>query len=272
MHFVSSNWIYFYYGVFAFVEFIALSLMQKKYPFLETVAAFTSFFIKKYLTHIILLLGFKNTVYFIYQHRLFTFQPSGILAVISFVICIDFIYYWHHRLSHKIKIFWIMHSVHHLPTRLTILTSLQRSMMEYFYSAFTFLIIPGLILGFSPKTIFYFFGLNLVYQAWIHNEFIGKLGILEYYLNTPAKHRIHHSLLPQHANKNFGGIFCIFDRLFGTFHLDDVECSIYGVLPEVKITSPLTPVFYEFSQWKNLILDFNKTPGLKNKISVLIKV
>ena len=272
IEFSTKNFIYVISTIYIVVEYFALLIQKKKYPILESISVMANIYLKKYFFHFLFFIGYSEINFSLQRYKLLSIEVNDWILVIVLIIVVDFAYYWTHRIMHGINFFWIMHSVHHLPSRLTFLTALQRPILGHIIPLFSVIAIPVVVLGFDQKLIFYYMGLNLTYQSWLHNEFVGKLGILEYVFNTPAQHRIHHSVLSVHSNKNFGGILCIFDRMFGTYHLDDIECINFGILPLVKITSPLTPVFYEFTQFKKLILNIIKVQGLKNKISALVKV
>ncbi len=81
-------------------------------------------------------------------------------------------------------------------------------------------------------------GLNLVYQFWIHTQFVGKLGFLEFVLNTPSHHRAHHGVNNQYLDKNYAGIFIIWDRMFGTF-VEEKEPVRYGIITPLTSYNPL---------------------------------
>lgn len=120
---------------------------------------------------------------------------------------------------------------------------------------------------FDPPVFIIFRQFNLVYQFWIHTEFIGKLGWLEYILNTPSQHRVHHGRAKYCIDKNFGGMTCVFDRLFGTFQeeIDDVP-PVYGLTDPMN---SLCPIKLNFVPWINTFKTMWSVKGLKHKFFVL---
>lgn len=139
----------------------------------------------------------------------------------------DFAYYWFHRISHESRLFWNFHVVHHSSEHYNLSVAVRQS---WFGNLVTWLFyFPIMLLGFPPWMFAISHGLNLLYQFWIHTKFIKNLGILEYILNTPAHHRVHHGVNRQYLDKNYGGILIIWDRLFGTFTQEKEEPR-YGVI------------------------------------------
>lgn len=148
----------------------------------------------------------------------------------------DFFYYWFHRASHEIRFFWNFHVVHHSSDQYNLSVAVRQSWFSgvahwVFY-------IPIAFLGFPLWAFVTMHGLNLIYQFWIHTEFIGKMGWFEQIFNTPSHHRVHHGVNNQYLDKNYAGIFIIWDRLFGTFIEEDEEVK-YGILTPLDSYNPL---------------------------------
>ncbi len=264
--------IYSLLAAFAVYEFFMIIKHHKKYPLAEAVAAMTTIFVKKLVMQALFFIGYGNIAFFAYSYRVSTITPEGVTGFIAVYFLVDFLYYWHHRFNHTINFFWIGHSVHHLPNRLTAAAAFQQSLLTAFLTPFAILTIPLAFVGLHPELLFQALIVNLLYQVWTHTEVVGRLGFLEKILNTPAQHRIHHSLLPEHQHKNFGGILCVFDRIFGTYHLDEVKTERFGVANSVEVKHPFTPQFYEIAQWKIFFSSLLKAQGWKKKWEVLTKV
>lgn len=148
----------------------------------------------------------------------------------------DFAYYWFHRASHEIRFFWNFHVVHHSSNQYNLSVAVRQSWFSgvahwVFY-------IPVAFLGFPLWAFVTMHGLNLIYQFWIHTKLVGKLGWLEFILNTPSHHRVHHGVNNQYLDKNYAGIFIIWDRLFGTFVEEEEEVR-YGIITPLKSYNPL---------------------------------
>jgi sterol desaturase/sphingolipid hydroxylase (fatty acid hydroxylase superfamily) len=187
-----------------------------------------------------------------YQHRLFTFRMTEVGGVIGLFIGLEFFYYWFHRASHTVRWFWNTHSVHHSPNQLTLAAAYRLGWLGKFSGA-TIFFTPLAFLGFEPITILTALFLNLLYQFWLHADWIPRLGVLEYVLNTPSAHRVHHARNPEYLDANFGGVLVVFDRLFGTYVAEraDLPCE-YGLVTPV---TTYNPVLINFQPWVGLAKD-----------------
>ncbi len=154
-------------------------------------------------------------------------------------ICVDFASYWNHRLNHSINVFWNRHIVHHSSEEFNLACALRQSISSLIGFGALFLL-PAALLGIPHKVITVLAPLHLFGQFWYHTRHIGKLGWLEYILVTPSQHRVHHAINPEYVDKNLSAIFCIWDRLFGTFQeeLETVPC-VYGTLKPVQTWNPI---------------------------------
>ncbi|MEM6321207.1 MAG: sterol desaturase family protein [Bacteroidota bacterium] len=165
-------------------------------------------------------------------------ETDWVIYLLSF-IAIDFAAYWSHRLNHSINIFWNRHVVHHSSEEFNLAVALRQSISSFVGLGFIFLF-PAALLGLPPKVIAVIAPLHLFMQFWYHTIHIGKLGWLEYIIVTPSQHRVHHAINPIYLDKNLAAIFCVWDRLFGTFQeeLDDVPC-VYGVTRQANTWNPI---------------------------------
>ncbi len=160
------------------------------------------------------------------------------LYVVAF-ICIDFASYWSHRLNHKINFFWNQHIIHHSSEEFNMACALRQSVSNILGYGALFLI-PAAVMGIPQEVIAVLAPLHLFGQFWYHTQHIGKLGWLEYIIVTPSQHRVHHAINPIYIDKNLSAIFCIWDRMFGTFQEElDNEVPVYGVLKPVQSWNPL---------------------------------
>ena len=159
------------------------------------------------------------------------------------VILNDFVFYWFHRWSHEIRILWASHVVHHNSRIMNFSTSVRGVfvIMGYRFLFFT----PLAVLGFDPVQIILMDQIAFVYQLVIHTETIKSWGILEWILNSPSHHRVHHASNPQYLDKNYGAILIIYDRLFGTF-AKEVEKPEYGLLTNLQKDNIFVVAFHEF--------------------------
>ena len=181
---------------------------------------------------------------------LFELETSLTLYIIAF-ICIDFASYWSHRLNHKINVFWNQHIIHHSSEEFNLACALRQSISNIIgYNAL--FLIPAAIMGVPSEIIIFLSPIHLFGQFWYHTQHIGKLGFLEYIFVTPSQHRVHHAINPIYIDKNLSAIFCVWDRIFGTFQeeLDDVK-PIYGTLKPVQTWNPIIINFQHFYRLAN---------------------
>ena len=202
--------------------------------------------------------------HFFYIHfRFFEIPNTWYFAIILF-IGVDFFYYWAHRYSHEVNLFWLGHVVHHQSEDYNLSVALRQGALQKLFTAFFF--IPLAILGFETEWFIYVGAFSTLYQFWIHTEAIDKLPKwFEYVFNTPSHHRVHHGRNPKYIDKNHGGTFIIFDRWFGTF-LPEEEKPTYGVTTPINtfnaISAHVKPV-------ESLIHDWKSVRGISNKMKLL---
>jgi sterol desaturase/sphingolipid hydroxylase (fatty acid hydroxylase superfamily) len=159
----------------------------------------------------------------------------------------EFAYYWFHRCSHRVRWFWATHAVHHSPNELNFSAAFRIGVTGGLTGT-TIFFVPLLWLGFPPQAVFGTLALNLLYQFWLHTDWIPKLGWLEYVLNTPSHHRVHHAANLDYLDANYGGVLIVFDRLFGTLTVErqDLPCR-YGLVKPLLSNNPLIVDFHEWA-------------------------
>jgi alkylglycerol monooxygenase len=147
----------------------------------------------------------------------------------------DFVYYWFHRVSHEARLFWNFHVVHHSSENYNLSVAVRQSWFSgilhwVFYA-------PIMLLGFAPWMFALMHGFNLIYQFWIHTRFVNRMGFLEYVLNTPSHHRVHHGVNNPYLDKNYAGVLIVWDRLFGSF-VSETEEPRYGIIKPLRSYNP----------------------------------
>lgn len=153
--------------------------------------------------------------------------PNTWWSILILFLLNDLIFYWYHRISHESRFFWAMHVAHHSSEILNTSTAIRGNFLHFFYR-FVFWS-PLALLGFDPIMIVLVDEISFYYQMYIHTEIIHKMPRwFEFIFNTPAHHRVHHASNAQYIDKNYGAIFIIWDRLFGTFE-EEKEKPIYGL-------------------------------------------
>lgn len=189
----------------------------------------------------------------------------GAFGVVASIVMYDFCDYWLHRTSHESALFWAAHAVHHQSEHFNLSTALRQESLYSVMGAPFFL--PMALLG-VPTAQYALAGIVvLFYQFWIHTEHIGRLGWLDRVLSTPSNHRVHHAVNPGYLDRNYGAIFVVWDRLFGSF-AEETEPCVYGTVKPLASWNPLAAVgqFY-VELWRRM----RATPRLADKLRVLVK-
>ncbi|WP_102868936.1 sterol desaturase family protein [Pseudovibrio exalbescens] len=198
-----------------------------------------------------------------YGYRLIEDLPVTWWSVALCYLLYDFAYYWEHRLGHEYRWFWASHVNHHSSQHYNLSTALRQTWTGTI--ALTFLFgMPVAFIGFPPEMVYFAASLNLVYQFWIHTELIDRIGPLEYVLNTPSHHRVHHATNPRYLDSNYGGTLIIWDRMFGTF-TEEVreEPPRYGIGRDLGTTN----IFYvAFHEWLAILRDLRSVRSLRELV------
>ena len=179
-------------------------------------------------------------------------------AILFFVD--DFVYYWFHRVSHESRLFWNFHVVHHSSENYNLSVAVRQSWFSgilhwVFYA-------PIMLLGFAPWMFALLHGFNLIYQFWIHTRFVNRMGFLEYILNTPSHHRVHHGVNNPYLDKNYAGVLIIWDRLFGSF-VSETEEPRYGI---IKPIGSHNPIWINTHAWHEMWLAMKERNALGAKL------
>ncbi len=183
----------------------------------------------------------------VWECRIHTMPMNAWWSWVLLFLLEEFAYYWYHRAAHRVRFMWATHSVHHSPDELTLASAYRLAWTPILSASWVFFL-PIIWIGYNPVLVFGLLGLSLVYQFWLHSTLIPKLGPLEYVLNTPSAHRVHHASNEAYIDRNFGGILIVFDRLFGTYKAEDEGVTLrYGVMPPMHSSNPLVIVYGEFA-------------------------
>ncbi|XP_029307662.1 alkylglycerol monooxygenase [Cottoperca gobio] len=176
---------------------------------------------------------------------------------------VDFCYYWVHRLAHEVSIIWASHQVHHSSEYYNLTTALRQSLTQQFTSWIFYLPMALIV---PPSVFAIHIQLNLLYQFWIHTELITDLGPLEWVFNTPKHHKVHHGRNSYCIDKNYGGILIIWDRLFGTFALEQ-EKVVFGLVYPINTFDILyVQLHYYMYLWRRS----NTFKTISNKLSTFV--
>jgi sterol desaturase/sphingolipid hydroxylase (fatty acid hydroxylase superfamily) len=207
-----------------------------------------------------------GTYTYLYEHYSITQLGWHWWVWVLILFADDFTFYWHHRLSHEIRILWAAHVNHHSSQTMNLATALRQSWGEQLYKFFWWLWLP--LLGFHPLMMMMMMSISLIYQYWVHTELIKKLPRwFEFLFNTPSHHRVHHASNVRYLDQNHAGILIIWDRLFGTFvEEDEKEKPVYGITKNIHTYNLFKIASHEYIDiWR----DVQRAPGLVNKLKYI---
>ena len=187
------------------------------------------------------------------QLALFRLDANELWVWLLAFVFYDFCYYWNHRIGHERNVFWASHVVHHQSEEYNLSTALRQTSTGFLLSWIFYL--PMALAGVPPLVFLTVAALNLLYQFWVHTRHIPKLGWFEWVFVSPSNHRVHHAQNPVYMDRNYGGVFIIWDRLFGTFQEElDEEPVIFGVTTPLASWNPLwANVQFYVQLWRDAV-------------------
>ena len=190
--------------------------------------------------------------FWVYQFRLFDLGWTLPVLVACF-FAEDAAYYWFHRIAHERRWFWASHVIHHSSQHYNLTTALRQTWTGVLGLNFIFWL-PLVYIGFPPDMVLMFSAISLVYQFWIHTDLIDRMGPLEWVMNTPSHHRVHHAINARYLDANYAGVLIIWDRLFGTFTPEDArEQPRYGIIAQLGTFNPFRVAFHEWAGiWRDV--------------------
>lgn len=200
---------------------------------------------------------------YMYTHLAFFHIKATLFTWCVLFLVTDFIWYWYHRLAHEVNLFWAAHIVHHQSEDFNYTTSTRITMFQAGIRGSFWAVLP--LIGFPPEMIATFLLIHGAYPFFTHTRTISKLGWLEYVFVTPSHHRVHHASNSQYLDKNYGDILIIWDKMFGTFALEN-EPPVYGLTKPLNSYSFFWQHFHHFLE---LIVAVKRERGLNNKIKLV---
>lgn len=210
-----------------------------------------------------------------WQFRVFDFGVQWWTVWWAWPLCFvldDLKYYWVHRFGHRVRWFWASHVNHHSSQHYNLSTALRQTWTGFMTLQFLFAL-PLVLLGFHPVMIAICGGFNLIYQFWIHTEAIGRMPRwFESVMNTPSHHRVHHATNPRYLDRNYAGVFIVWDKLFGSFEAEVTpaqggERIRYGIVKQLGSFNLIWSVFHE---WVGIAQDIWRAPW-RHKLSYLLR-
>ncbi len=199
----------------------------------------------------------------IYAYLSISTIPVNWWSIAILFVLTDFCYYWAHRMSHEVNLFWGGHVVHHQSEDYNLSVALRQGSFQTLWTSVFYL--PLAVIGFDTLTFVTVSAFVTLYQFWIHTETINKLGWFEWVFNTPSHHRVHHGRDPKYIDKNHAGVFIIWDRLFGTFQQEE-EKPTYGV---TQPTNTWNPVWANLKPYAAMGKQLGQTPNWTDRMRIL---
>lgn len=190
----------------------------------------------------------------LYEHRIVDIGTAW-WAWLVLLFAEDFCYYWFHRIHHDVRLLWACHVNHHSSRYFNFSTALRQPLLTPLTGPLFWAPLP--LIGFAPWMVLTAQAWSLLYQFWLHTEAVERLGPLEWFLNTPSHHRVHHGKNLEYLDKNHGGIFILWDRLFGSFE-PEAERVVYGLTKDIQTFHPLRIAFHELAA---IARDVVRAPG-----------
>ena len=180
--------------------------------------------------------------YWLYQFSVFKFSDSVLVWIILFLLN-EFVYYWFHRISHEKRIFWAVHVNHHSSEKMNFSTATRTPFFNALHHNVFWAPLP--LLGFDPAMIFSVELVGFLFAFFQHTQLVGKIKYIDWIINTPSHHRVHHASNPEYLNKNYGNVLIIFDRMFGTFKEETLK-PVYGITKNIKTYNVIKVIFHEW--------------------------
>ena len=193
-------------------------------------------------------------------------NTNSIFTWLIAFVAYDFLYYWFHRISHERQIFWASHVAHHQSEDYNLSTALRQTGTGFFLTWVFY--IPLFLIGVPSFVFVSVASINLIYQFWVHTEHVPKLGWFELVFVSPSNHRVHHAQNDEYIDKNYGGVFIIWDRIFGTYKAEEENTPcVYGIRGSLKT---FNPVWANFHIYVKMFREIINTKNIKDKLYVLV--
>ena len=197
-----------------------------------------------------------------YQYRLLDLQatlPPWLLCLVALFL-IDLMFYLWHRASHRVRFLWAIHLSHHSSHEMNFSVAFRQPVLAPLFKIPFFALLP--ILGLDPTIIVVVGTISTLWGVVGHTQIIPKLGIAEWFLNTPSAHRVHHGINPQYVDKNYANMFICIDRLLGTYE-PEVEPVRYGLISQANTQNPVSLTSME---WEKIGRDLKTARSLREAV------
>jgi sterol desaturase/sphingolipid hydroxylase (fatty acid hydroxylase superfamily) len=202
----------------------------------------------------------------VYQLRLTTIPISwhNPLSLIVLFVLADLAFYAEHRCSHKIRLMWASHSVHHSTEQMVCSAAFRLAWTPLLSGVFLFYL-PIVWIGYDPVWVFGMASASLTYQFFVHTELVQRIDWLDWFINTPSAHRVHHASNPEYIDKNFGGVLMIWDHLFGTYQAERPDIKIRYGLAHPR-SSPNNPFVIAYEELWRMLKEISSARGWRDRL------
>jgi sterol desaturase/sphingolipid hydroxylase (fatty acid hydroxylase superfamily) len=253
------------------IEALVLSVRNgwRSYDWKAAGVSVVDFLVREYPLRFLLPLAFwSDAMGWFWEHRLWTLPMDHWSGWVACFVGQEFFYYWYHRTAHRMRWFWCTHAIHHSPNQLNLSAAYRFGWTGRLTGTLAFFMLAPL-LGMPPRIVLMLLSLNLLYQFWIHATWIPRLGPLEWILNTPSAHRVHHASNLEYLDGNYGGVLIVFDRLFGTYIAEraDTPCQ-FGLIRPMTSYNLLV---VEFHHWGALWRDLRMATSVGDALGYVFK-
>jgi len=212
-------------------------------------------------------LGVGGTVYEFAANKTGLTQwtaDSTITWVVAFV-AYDLCYYWQHRLGHERQLLWAAHVAHHQSEEYNLSTALRQTSSGFLLGWVFY--VPLFLLGIPAEVVVTVGALNLIYQFWVHTRHVPELGWFEWVFVTPSNHRVHHAQNSCYMDRNYGGVFIVWDRLFGTYQRElPEEPCVYGIRGAINSFNPWVALTHIYAE---MFSDIRHTGTWRDRLRVV---
>jgi sterol desaturase/sphingolipid hydroxylase (fatty acid hydroxylase superfamily) len=186
------------------------------------------------------------------------------LSWVAYWLIGDFLYYWTHRAEHRVRLLWSSHLVHHSSEQYNLATAVRQPWTEVLYKPVIALWAP--LLGFHPVMYVVVGIVSLMAGQWQHLAWFPKVRRLDAIVMSPSNHRVHHAKNPRYIDRNFGGSLVLWDKLFGTYQVED-EAPRYGVLHLPPAGSALAA---SLGGWPELATDVRAAGSVRHGVRIAL--
>lgn len=246
--------------VFVYMEYKAVQRQKKPELFkYESSISNVSIGIAERLLNLFISGTFYGLYYYIYEHYAIFSIPNTWYVWVALILATDFVWYWYHRLGHEVNIFWAAHIVHHQSEEFNFTAAARITTLQAIVRTAFWCLLP--LAGFHPAMVITMLLIHGAYSFFTHTQAIGRIKWLEYVLITPSLHGVHHASDEKYLDKNYGDIFVFWDKMFGTFQVEE-EHPKYGLTHPLKSYSFLWQHFHYYFE---IIESFRRANGLKAK-------